>query len=91
MAGSTFGKQFMVVLFPHLPALGKSGDPAFCLNDLYPQVIVTDVHISDFFMELLHRLDALWLQKAELCSSFLQGPDFAGAGAGSVQLLLGFP
>ena len=65
-----FGKLLVdglvpVVLFPHLPALGKSGDPAFCLDDLSPQVIVTDVHISDFFMELLHRLDAVCLQKAE--------------------------
>ena len=65
-----FGKLLVdglvpVVLFLHLPALGKSGDPAFCLDDLTPQVIVTDVHISDFFMELLHRLDAVCLQKAE--------------------------
>ena len=55
----------LVVLFPHLPAFGKSGDPALSLDDLSPQVIVTAVHISDFFMKLLHRLDAVCLQKAE--------------------------
>ena len=47
----------LVVLLPHLPALG--------LDDLSTQVIVTAVHISDFFMKLLHRLDAVCLQKAE--------------------------
>ena len=65
-----FGKLFvdglvLVVLFPHLPALGKGSDPALGLDDLSPQVIVTAVHISDFFMKLLHRLDAVCLQKAE--------------------------
>ena len=65
-----FGKLFvdglvLVVLFLHLPALGKSGDPALSLDDLSPQVIVMAVHISDFFMKLLHRLDAVHLQKAE--------------------------
>ncbi len=65
-----FGKLFvdglvLVVLFPHLPAFGKNGDPALSLDDLSPQVIVTAVHISDFFMKLLHRLDAVYLQKAE--------------------------
>ena len=30
-----------LVLFPHLPAFGKSGDPALSLGDLSPQVIVT--------------------------------------------------
>lgn len=55
----------LVVLFPHLSALGKGGDPALGLDDLSPQVIVTAVHISDFFMKLLHRLDAVYLQKAE--------------------------
>ena len=58
-----FGKLFvdgllLVVLFPHLPAFGKNGDPALGLDDLSPQVIVTAVYISDFFMKLLHRLDA---------------------------------
>ena len=48
-----FGKLFvdglvLVVLFPHLPAFGKNGDPALSLDDLSPQVIVTAVHISDF-------------------------------------------
>ena len=55
----------LVVLFPHLPALGKGSDPALGLDDLSAQVIVTAVHISDFFMKLLHRLDAVCLQKAE--------------------------
>ena len=27
------------VLFPHLPAFGKNGDPALSLDDLSPQVI----------------------------------------------------
>ena len=38
-----FGKLFVdgLVLFPHLPAFGKSGDPALSLGDLSPQVIVT--------------------------------------------------
>ena len=53
-------------------------DPALGLDDLSAQVIVTVVHISDFFMKLLHRLDAVCLQKAEQRSAFLQGPDFAG-------------
>ena len=61
-----FGNLFvdglvLVVLFPHLPAFGKNGDPALSLDDLCPQVIVTAVHISDFFMKLLHRLDAVCL------------------------------
>ena len=30
-----------VVLFPHLPALGKGSDPALGLDDLSAQVIVT--------------------------------------------------
>ena len=30
----------LVVLFPHLSALGKGGDPALGLDDLSPQVIV---------------------------------------------------
>ena len=42
-------------------------------------------------MELLHGLDAVCLQKAEQGGALLQSSDFAGAGAGSVQLLLGFP
>ena len=51
-----FGKLFvdglvLVVLFPHLPALGKGSDPALGLDDLSPQVIVTAVYISDFFHE----------------------------------------
>ena len=56
-------------------------DPALGLDDLSAQVIVTAVHISDFFMKLLHRLDAVCLQKAEQRSAFLQGPDFVGADA----------
>lgn len=61
-----FGKLFvdglvLVVLFLHLPVFGKSGDPALGLDDLSPQVIVTAVYISDFFMKLLHRLDAVCL------------------------------
>ena len=55
----------LVVLFPHLSALGKGGDPALGLDDLSPQVIVMTVHIRDFFMKPLHRLDAVCLQKAE--------------------------
>ena len=55
----------LVVLRPHLPALGEDSDPALSLDDLSPQVIVTGVHICDFFMELLHGLDAVCLQKAE--------------------------
>ena len=55
----------LVVLRPHLPARGEDNDPALGLNDLSAQVIVTAVHISDFFVELLHRLDAVCLQKAE--------------------------
>ncbi len=51
----------LVVLRPHLPALGEDSDPALSLDDLSPQVIVTAVHISDFFMKLLHRLDAVCL------------------------------
>ena len=65
-----FGKLLVdglvpVVLFPHLPAFGEGSDPALSLDNLSPQVIVTAVHISDFFMKLLHRLDAVCLQKAE--------------------------
>ena len=61
-----FGKLFvdglvLVVLFLHLPVFGKSGDPALGLDDLSPQVIVTAVYISDFFMKLLHRLNAVCL------------------------------
>ena len=42
-------------------AFGKNGDPALGLDDLSTQVIVMAVHISDFFMKLLHRLDAVCL------------------------------
>ena len=55
----------LVVLRPHLPALGEDSDPALGLNDFSPQVIVAGVHICYFFMELLHRLDAVCLQKAK--------------------------
>ena len=55
----------LVVLRPHLPALGENSDPALGLNDFSPQVIVAGVHICYFFMELLHRLDAVCLQKAK--------------------------
>ena len=44
----------LVVLFPHLPAFGKGGNPALSLDDLSGQIIVRAVHISDFFMELAY-------------------------------------
>ena len=61
-----FGKLLVdglvpVVLFLHLPAFGEGSDPALSLDNLSPQVIVTAVHISDFFMKLLHRLNAVCL------------------------------
>ena len=42
-------------------------------------------------MKLLHRLDAVCLQKAEQRSAFLQGPDFAGADAALFHLAGGWP
>ena len=51
----------LVVLFPHLPALGKGSDPALGLDDLSAQVIVTAVHILSlihiwiFFCEMLYK------------------------------------
>ena len=81
----------LVVLFPHLPALGKGGDPALGLDDFSPQVIVAGVHICYFFMELLHGLDAVCLQKAEQGGALLQSSDFAGAGVRPLELLLGLP
>ena len=59
---------FPIIVFTavlNLFFVSGEGDPAFSLDDLSPQVIVTAVHIRDFFMELLHRLDAVCLQKAE--------------------------
>ena len=53
----------LVVLRPHLPALGEDSDPALGLDDLSPQVIVAGVHVGNFFMELLHGLDAVGLQE----------------------------
>ena len=70
----------LVVLRPHLPALGEDSDPALGLNDLSPQVIVTGVHIGNFFMELLHGLDTVCLQKAEQGGALLQSPDFFRCG-----------
>ena len=81
----------LVVLRPHLPALGEDSDPALGLNDLSPQVIVTGVHIGNFFMELLHGLDTVCLQKAEQGGALLQSPDFSAAGVGPLELLLGLP
>ena len=49
----------------HISPLGEGGDPAFSFDDLSPEVIVAGVHIGNFFMELLHGLDAVCLQKAE--------------------------
>ena len=90
------GKLFMnglvlVVLRPHLPALGEDSDPAFGFDDLSPQVIVAGVHAGNFFMELLHGLDAVGVQKIEQGGALLQSPDFAGAGVGPLELLLGPP
>ena len=79
----------LVVLRPHLPALSENSDPALGLDDLSPQVIVAGVHIGNFFMELLHGLDAVCLHKAEQGGALLQSPDFAGAGVGPLELLLG--
>ena len=81
----------LVVLRPHLPALGEDSDPALGLDDLSPQVIVAGVHIGNFFMELLHGLDAVGLQKIEQGGALLQSPDFAGAGVRPLELLLGLP
>ena len=47
----------LVVLRPHLPALGEDSNPALGLDNLPPQVIVAAVHIGDFFVYLLHGLD----------------------------------
>ena len=81
----------LVVLRPHLPALGEGGNPALGLDDFPPQVIVAAVHIGDFIVELLHGLDPVCLHKAEQGGALLQSPDFAGAGVGPLELLLGLP
>ena len=58
----------LVVLLPHLPALG--------LDDLSTQVIVTAVHISDFFMKLLHRRSLTLFEKSHHSSgAYSAAPD----------------
>ena len=81
----------LVVLRPHLPALGEGSDPALGLDNLPPQVIIAAVHVGDFIVELLHGLDTVCLQKAEQSGALLQSPDFAGTGVGPLELLLGLP
>ncbi len=62
---AAYGQPCTCCTAPTSPALGEDSDPALGLNDLSPQVIVTGVHIGNFFMELLHGLDTVCLQKAE--------------------------
>ena len=55
----------MYTIIPQQIPQGMRAEVNEKIDDLSTQVIVMAVHISDFFMKLLHRLDAVCLQKAE--------------------------